>query len=349
MIVMSEIKRNKGMIEFWVDDKKKPYVFDINKGEILGLRGSALQTIPSVVRHMARQSLSTAPSGVMRLIYNGYMKTGWYIWADRLDNIGYHPTVWELDCYYKDLDNGFNLGKFVKWFKENPNQSLDDYLRSHRKSEWLKETGLQADEILNERMIDWIYDSFRHQPVENIKVIAYWLSRGVWEYHNGESYLMRRRIEGAIEFATAINTPLEKSDFFRQYINLKRAYQHAQDEKANRLMREYQEYHRNAMTFETDTHIVLIPTTIEELRNEGQAQGNCVGGYGNSIANKRLNVVFIRRKSNPTKSYITCDIDRSGYINQYLTACNNFVSNEQDLDFKKLFQAHLLANWNMSE
>ena len=46
MIAMSEIKRNKGMIEFWVDDKKKPYILDINKGELLGLRGGALQSIP---------------------------------------------------------------------------------------------------------------------------------------------------------------------------------------------------------------------------------------------------------------------------------------------------------------
>lgn len=349
MIAMSEIKRNKGMIEFWVDDKKKPYILDINKGELLGLRGSALQSIPSAVRAMARKSLNTAPSGVMRLVLNGYMKADWYSWADRFDNIGYHPTIWELDCIFPDLTSDFDLGKFAKWFKENPNQDLERYMRVYRKAEWLKETGLHADEMLTEAMIDWIYSHFRSQPIHNIKVITYWLTRGAWEYHNDEVYHLRTRIKEMCDWAREFGWTLEKSDYFRQYINLRRAYQQAKDEQANRLMREYQEFHRNALTFETETHIVLIPTSVEELRNEGNAQGNCVGGYGSAIARKRRNVVFIRRKSNPNKAYITCDIDRCGYINQYLASYNDSVTDIGDLAFKELFQAHLLANWVMGE
>lgn len=346
---MSEIKRNKGMIEFWVDDKKKPYILDINKGEILGLRGNALQSIPSVVRSMAQQSLNVTPSGVMQLVYGGYMKADWYSWADRFDNIGYHPTIWELDCVFPKLTKDFDLGKFVKWWKENPNEDLEQYLRVFGKAEWLKTTGLKADEMLTEQMIDWIYNYFHNESVHNARVIAYWLTRGAWEYHNGETHLLRSRIQYMCAWASEFGWTLEKSDFFRQYINLRRAYQQAKVEQDNRLMREYQEYHRNALTFETETHIVLIPTTIEELRNEGNAQGNCVGGYGRSIADKNKNVVFVRRKSNPTKSYITCDIDRHGYINQYLASCNNWVTDEEDLAFKNLFQDHLLANWVMGE
>jgi hypothetical protein len=350
MIAMSEIKRNKGMIEFWVDNKTKPYILDINKGKILGLRGSALQSIPLAVRNMARQSLSTAPSGVMRLVLNNHMKADWYSWADRLDNIGYHTTIWELNNIFPDLISGFfDLGKFAKWFKENPNEDLEEYMRVCRKSEWLKETGLHADEMLTEEMIDWIYRGFHNQPVHNVKVIAYWLTRGAWEYHNGERYHLRTRINEMCNCANELGWALEKSDYFRQYINLHRAYQQAQDKKANLLMREYQEFHRNALTFETETHTVIIPTTVEELRNEGKAQGNCVGGYGASIVNKRLNVVFVRRKSNPNKSYITCDIDRYGHINQYLASYNDSVSNEEDMAFKRLFQNHLLANWVMGE
>lgn len=346
---MSEIKRNKGMIEFWVDDKKKPYILDINKGELIGLRGGALQSIPSVVRTMARQSLNVAPSGVMRLVYNGYMKADWYSWADRFDNIGYYPTIWELDTLVPKLGNDFDLGKFVKWLKENPNDDLENYLRSWGKTEWLKTTGLKVDEMLTQPMVDWIYSYFKAEPIHNIKVIAYWLTRGAWEYHSGEAYLLRLRVANMCAWANEFGWTLEKSDYFRQYINLRRAYYQAKNEKNNRLMREYQEFRRNALTFETETHTVLIPTTIEELRNEGNAQGNCVGGYASMIADKKRNVVFIRRKSNPDKSYITCDISSSGIINQYLSSYNNNVSNEEDLDFKKLFQAHLLANWVMGE
>ena len=150
-------------------------------------------------------------------------------------------------------------------------------------------------------------------------------------------------------WANEFGWTLEKSDFFRQYINLRRAYQQAKDEQTNRLMREYQEFHRNALTFETETHIVIIPTTIEGLRNEGNAQGNCVGGYGYRIADKDRNVVFVRKKSNPTKPYITCDIYNNGHINQYLVSCNCSVTDPADLEFREQFQEHLLANWVMGE
>lgn len=346
MIAMSEIKRNKGMIEFWVDDKKKPYILDINKGELLGLRGGALQTIPTVVRTMAKQSLNITPNGVMRLVYNGYMKADWYSWADRFDNVGYHPTIWELDCVIPKLTKDFNLGKFVKWWKDNPNRDLEDYIAIVGKEMWLSATGFKVDEMLTQPMLDYIYSYFRNEPTNNQKVIAYWLTRGAWEYHNGETYNLRSRIKDMCAWANELGWALEKSDFFRQYINLRRAYVQAKNERESRLMREYQECHRNALTFETETHIVVIPTTIEELRNEGNAQGNCVGGYGNYIAEKRRNVVFVRRKSNLNKSYITCDIDCCGHINQYLAPCNNYVTDPMDLEFKELFQAHLLANWN---
>ena len=298
---------------------------------------------------MAKQSLNTAPSGVMRLVLNGYMNADYYSWADRFDNIGYHLTIWELDCIFPKLTKDFNLGKFVKWWKENPNEDLETYIRIVGKELWVSATGFKVDEMLTEPMIDYMYSYFRNEPIHNLKVIAYWLTRGAWEYHSGESYNMRSRIRDMCAWAREFGWTLEKSDFFRQYINLRRAYQQAKDEKTNRLMWGYQEFHRKALTFETETHIVVIPTTLEELRNEGNAQGNCVGGYGHYIAERSRNVVFVRRKSNPTKPYITCDIRNNGYINQFLVSCNNYVTDPVDLEFREQFQAHLLANWVMGE
>ena len=341
---MSEIKRDKGMVEFWVDGKTKPYILDVNKGELLGLRGSALQKIPSVVRSMARNKLSVESNAVMRLVYNGYLRADMYSLADRLDNIGYHPSMWEMEKFFHTMTD-FNVGKFAKWLKENPTEDLESYLHSVLRADWEQKIGLKADNLLTNHMIDWIYSNFKGEDVHTTRVIAYWLSRGVWEFFRSDTYIMRARVCDIIVWAKELEWELEKSDFFRQYINFRRAFEQAKEEKANREMREYQEYHRNALTFETETHIVIIPTTIAELRNEGQAQGNCVGGYGSSISNKRCNVVFVRRKSNPDKAYITCDIDRYGYISQYLAHHNYDVRNQEDLAFKELFQTHILANW----
>lgn len=345
---MSEIKKNKGMIEFWIDGKAKPYILDINKGQLLGLRGSALQTIPSAVRSLAGRTSTT----VCRLVYNGYRlngNTNLYLTADKLDSIGYAASVWELSNHIKALQNvDFRkLARFIKTEMENGNQHhlIDEYIQKAYKEEWLAKVGLRVEGQLTEEMVDLIYNNWREETPRTIKALAYCLSRGLYEFFAGDNWGLRNKVNNILGWLKDLGWELEKEDFYRQYINARRAYTAKADEINNRKMSEYQEYHKNALTFETDTHIVIVPTTIEELRNEGKAQGNCVGGYGSAIGNKERNVVFIRRKSAPNRAYITCDITRSGTINQYLIAHNCYTHNEQDLEFKRLYQTHLYANW----
>ena len=347
---MSEIKKNKGMIEFWIDGKAKPYVLDINKCQLLGLRGGVLQNIPTAVRSLARGSNTT----VGRLIYNNYCLQGnssLYLMADKLDSIGYTATIWELNQYSVDLANmDFRkLARFIQQERANGHTGggmIEDYIVKCHKEEWATKVGLQADEMLTKEMIEFIYRDYRNEEPKTQRMLAYYLSRGAWEYYYDDSrYSLRAKINNMLSFARELQVDLEKGDFFRQYINLHRAYVAKKDEIANRKMAEYQEYRRNALTFETNTHIVIIPTTVEELRIEGSKQGNCVGGYGARIGEKDRNVVFIRRKTDPTKSYITCDILSNGSINQYLAARNSYVRNEQDLEFERLYQAHLYDNW----
>lgn len=53
---MGRIEKEKNLVKFWVDGKAKPYILDINKGELIGLRGAALVTIP-----LCYQASSTIP------------------------------------------------------------------------------------------------------------------------------------------------------------------------------------------------------------------------------------------------------------------------------------------------
>jgi hypothetical protein len=345
---MSEIKKNKGMVEFWIDGKAKPYVLDINKGRLIGLRGSALQTIPTAVRSLARSADTT----VCRLVYNNYCLNGnadLYLTADKLDSIGYNATIWELSKHIKALQNvDFRkLARFIKTEMEKGNQYhlLDEYISKAYKEDWLTKTGLRVEGQLTEDMVDYIYRNWREESAENIKGLAYCFSRGLYEFFADDGYALRSKVDNMLYWLKELEWKFDKSDFFRQYINARRAYIAKADEIANRKMAEYQEYRRNALTFETDTHIVIIPTSVEELRNEGKAQGNCVGGYGSAVGNKERNVVFIRRKSDPNRAYITCDITRRGTINQYLAHHNTFVRDTQDLEFEALYQAHLYDNW----
>lgn len=55
---------------------------------------------------------------------------------------------------------------------------------------------------------------------------------------------------------------------------------------------------------------VVIPQTIDDLVKEGEAQHNCVGSfYNDEIANGEDTILFIRRKDNIEKSYITARLN----------------------------------------
>lgn len=340
---MSEIKKNKGMIEFWIDGKEKPYILDVNKGQLIGLRGGAIHNIPSAVRHLASIHQST----VNRLIYNNYIPENYaslYVVANKLDSIGYTATVWELSEYRSQIVK-MDFRKLANYLRNDPNGNIEKYIRINGKVDWLASVGLRVEGQLTEDMVDFIYSNWREESAENIKALAYCFSRGLYEFFADDRYSLRNKVNNILYWLKELEWTLDKSDFARQYINAHRAYITKQDEIANCKMAEYQEYRRNALTFETDTHIVIIPTTIAELRDEGKAQSNCVGGYGRYIGNKERNVVFIRRKDNPDRAYITCDITRRGTINQYLARCNSSVKDQQDLEFEALYQAHLYENW----
>ena len=52
---------------------------------------------------------------------------------------------------------------------------------------------------------------------------------------------------------------------------------------------------------------IIVPHSLEDFVDEGTQQHNCVGSYyHNSIAKGENLIYFVRKKNNPTKSYITC-------------------------------------------
>lgn len=347
---MGRIEKDKNLYKFYVDGKDKPYVLDVNTGSITGLRGTAVNTIPPLVKKTLNEmwySQDFTVTSVLRLMYNDYRPQNnaeLYAFADKLDAIGYTATVYELtgicmnfaDIQFKDL---------AKWLKENEGSSVRDYLVIRKKNSWCSKMGLQADEHLTQPMIDWLYDRMSDNlySKEDIQCFAYFLSRGAWDFFDSRSY-MRDHLRELWNWCNMLDKPMEKSDFYRQYINTKRTYEQRKNELLDTGIRKTQ-LARKALAFEDDTFKVIIPTTNAELVAEGENQHNCVGGYGERVAEGRRYVVFIRRKSDPTKAYITCDIYTDGTICQYLTKYNYGVHDADAVAFKTAYQNHLSTHW----
>lgn len=99
--------------------------------------------------------------------------------------------------------------------------------------------------------------------------------------------------------------------------------------------------------YEDDIFSVVIPTTAKEFQEEADNQHNCVFRlYYSRVHDKLTHIVFIRRKNNLDKSYITCEVSNKGEIVQYLAKYNNDVEDKDALAFRQNYQNYLFSQFN---
>lgn len=123
------------------------------------------------------------------------------------------------------------------------------------------------------------------------------------------------------------------------------------------LEKEYKDTHYNEILkkrndklwlyYENDTFVVKPILTKEDFHNEGERQHNCVERmYMEKVYNGETHVVTVRRKSDPDTNYITCEVSNNGIIVQYLTAFNRSVTDDDAINFKREYAAHLKNSRN---
>lgn len=84
-------------------------------------------------------------------------------------------------------------------------------------------------------------------------------------------------------------------------------------------------------TVDFGDYVIKVPSRMADFTDEGNQQHNCVGyHYHNSIRNNENLVYFLRKKDNPTKSYVTCRYNRQKLATvEYLATCNSTVRDEK--------------------
>lgn len=88
---------------------------------------------------------------------------------------------------------------------------------------------------------------------------------------------------------------------------------------------------------QNDAYIVVVPQTQEDKQKEGSQQNNCVGYYyDDNILCGADFIFFIRKKSNPQHSYITCRYNvRDHRVAEYRCVNNSDVRDNKAIDFLK--------------
>ena len=143
-------------------------------------------------------------------------------------------------------------------------------------------------------------------------------------------------------------TPVKTNNFLREYLETQNSfdlwYEIKQDEQ---FIANYNRVRSN-LTFSYGNYTVVLPTRGQDLITEGNEMHHCVGGYVSSVTKGSTLIVFVRHKDSPNKCYITAQIDpTNGNIGQYFLAYDNYISSQEDIEFKAKFQEWLHScNWN---
>lgn len=100
-----------------------------------------------------------------------------------------------------------------------------------------------------------------------------------------------------------------------------------------------------ALYYEDDIVTIRPLLTRAAFHDEGEQQRNCVERlYMSKVRDGETHVVQVRRKDNPEKSFITCEVTNDGHIKQWLAFCNDRPSAEWN-GLRSAYQAHLEKNW----
>lgn len=82
-------------------------------------------------------------------------------------------------------------------------------------------------------------------------------------------------------------------------------------------------------TYQNNKYIIFPATSVDDIKDEGKQQGNCVATYLNPYLKKETEIYFIRALKNPTKSLITLEFKNGIVVQKELAQHRTNLSKEQ--------------------
>ena len=365
---MFEITKDRNLLSIRLyEAQTTPYVLDINTGIFLGQQGKPIKTTPKYWRENLCGAKCNADHPLRNIIYALYVVAEHYYnvatvfrdraeWlkmlrlSDRFQSIGYTMDYDSISNLRRIDISDADFKAFAKYLKDHPNASYSEWESSVKFDKWCAEHNLTINEHFTRPMAEMLYARSGSIDDNDLKWYAYYLTRGLYDF--GGFIQSRNSVMGWIrtylEKVRAIGQEPQKGDFIRLYTDAVRTYELRKVEFDNRAIAEHQNSKLHALQFEDDNFIVRVPMTSAEVIDEGVAQGNCVGRlYLPCLIDHSLHIVFVRRKSDPETSYITCEVHNNGSIGQYLLRRNQYVDrNTPEHEFREKYQNFLNENWN---
>lgn len=352
-----KIEKNKNYLIF-TDKLGKEYKFDINTAQFISPTGKTLQRTPS--GFPTTLELISNKSVLLRMLYLmhtncNYSYTNFTEFVDilqicdKLDAIGFKASnIYFGWGYVSTFDNLQYVNKhfkdFAKIVKDNQNESFNNLVNKLTLNIILKEWNIENEE--EQTIFLHMYKTKMFSPKE-LELILYWIRRGIHYAYAKDCYRIQHHLSEFFNLSKKIEYTPEKSDFFKQYIMVRRTYEVNKNAFDSNAIKAQMAKHSTAWAYEDNNYCIIVPQEVEDFKKEADQQHNCVyTHYLHKVVEGTTNVIFIRKRDNIDKSYITCEVDNKGYINQFLLARNQWVNNIEDIEYKRALQEFLLDNWN---
>ena len=265
-----------------------------------------------------------------------------------VENITFVSTLWKE--YYieekKNIDSSVLLDDFRDWMniriKREHEKCLRTLMMKYTQNEETITTFLY---IHGNKFYDTIFEE------TNLRRAIYYYERGLCDYYKDIEYDWKNtaflQLNTHFRMCKEMGIKPPKENWFVARCQVLKDYVAWKNNALNERLAAAQEPIKDKLSFENDNFIVIVPTTSDEFVQEASAQNNCVNSwYKEKVANKETHVVFVRKKSNPSKSYITCEVNNHGYIQQFLLANNRRCDSAPDEEFLRAYQHHLDTVWN---
>ena len=352
---MAHYRKDKNNIYITLDNSRGSYRFDIDTGIFYGIKGQPVKTLPRAyeIKQLFpywRSDEGTNLGYVLRrscfsnsTMVSTYARVVPYLQAaDKVDAVGL-PLLGLRDEQYQYL--GDNIKNLVAYVKE---KGVEDFSYGDFKhwSEFakVKNTLGAVAEQLTPEMYCALKDYRENISIEELGVCAYYLCRGkYWDYH-------RHDVTRLCEYLTMCELmekkPEKVNNFMREYCETKTTYELRKTEFDNKKMASNFAKHSKAWDFSYGDFTIVIPTTGQDIVDEGNNMHHCVGGYVDRVVNGQTYICFVRRKNTPNECYLTCQVMLDGTINQYYLAYDRHISTDADYAFYRAFQEHLKKVWN---
>lgn len=342
---MEFIKERNFIVAYYFGERQGAW--DITTGQFIGKSGKPVKTVPSCFVY--RNLPSTLNNNNINIFgyaikwYRDEFNDSFSIYnANRGENFEKLLSVGLFPYYTTTLDENIVLNKNIINYVKNDLRGRYD---SHRVNQYLVRVKYEKYvEILPEWAREVFTSLISELPYDYIKSI---LNRIINERVDAmwDEYTKIPEIKKLIKdyYTISINlygkVEVEKN-ILTKYAILKYLDEEYRTAHYNEILKKNND--QPWLYYENEIFIAKPILTKEDFHNESERQHNCVERmYMKRVYNGATHIVTIRRKSEPDKNYITCEIDNYGKIIQYLAAFNSRPDDTDAIQFYSEYANHL--------